>query len=110
MIRFPLFHPQAKIVVNSYSLYDGLFISADQQGEKLVFFTALDEKRKAMKYTFSRENTPFTFRIFLSMSINDDFKSPFHLDNTFWVSSYVNTRVELEAFNVYFGNQFYNMK
>lgn len=102
--------PLAKIVVHSYTLYDGLFITPDQQGEKLVFFTALDEKRKAIKYSFSRENSPFTFRIFLSMSANDDFKSPFHLDNTFWVSNYVNTRVELDAFNVYLGNQFYNVK
>lgn len=102
--------PQAKIVVHSYILFDGLFMTPDQQGEKLIFFTALDERRKAMKYTFSRENSPFTFRIYLSMSMNDDFKSPFHLDNTFWVSSYVNTRVELDAFNVYLGNQFYNVK
>lgn len=102
--------PQAKIVVHSYTLYNGLFTTPDQQGEKLVLFTTLGEKIKATKYTFSRENSPFIFRMFLSMSVNDDFKSPFRFDNTFWVSSYVNTKVELYAFDIYQGNQFYNVK
>lgn len=102
--------PHAKIVINSYSLYNGLFNTPDQAGEKIKFFTADGYKRKATKYAFSEQTSPFNFRIFLSVSLDDNFKSPFQFDNNFWVSEYFTTTADPSALDIYFGNQFYNTK
>ena len=99
--------PQSKIVFNSYTVQGKLLDTPEQGGEKTVFYT-LNGKRRAMKYSFSKEDSPLNFRIFLSFSADESSRAPFQIDNTFWVSDYFTSNTSPAALGIYPGNQFYN--
>lgn len=101
--------PHSKIVVNSYVLQTTFFNNPMLIGEKMKFYTP-EGKRKAMKFTFSKEASPLNFRIFLSLSMDDSLKKIFNFDNAFWVSDYFNTATSAKALGIFPGNQFYNVK
>jgi hypothetical protein len=42
-------------------------------------------------FSYSQEQSPFTFRSFLTLSSNPDFSSPIHFDHEFWVSEIFQT-------------------
>ena len=98
--------PQSKIVVNSYTLHSTFFNTPEQAGEKMKFYTT-QGKREARKFSFSKEDSPLNFRIFLSLSMDESFNKPFHFDNSFWVSDYFTTSATPKALGVCPGNQFY---
>lgn len=102
--------PYSKIVVKSYNLNAPFFNIPKEQGEKITLFTREGEERRGRKYSFSRDNSPYNFRIFLSVATDDSFKKPVQFDNSFWISECVSSSVEPQDFDVYFGNQFYNEK
>lgn len=101
--------PQSKIVVNSYTLNRAYFTIPDQTGQMMVFNTTEGET-KARKFSFSKDDSPLNFRIFLSLSLDDSFQTPIQIDNSFWVSDFLTTSISPKAFDIYLGNQFYNMK
>jgi hypothetical protein len=101
--------PQSNVAVNSFILRSKLFTVPEQAGEKVAFHTH-GGKRKAMKYSFSKVDSPLKFRIFLSFSMDDNVSSSFHTDNEFWVQQYLDTRTTPGLMGLYPPNQFYIMK
>ena len=101
--------PHSKIIVNSYNLHNQFFNAPEQTGKKMKLNTA-EGKREAMKFSFTKEDSPLNFRIFLSLSMDESFKKPFQFDNSFWVSDYFTTSASPGALGTYPGNQFYNVK
>ncbi|HEY3372508.1 MAG TPA: hypothetical protein VGK10_16755 [Prolixibacteraceae bacterium] len=99
--------PQAKILVNSYTLYSKLLDTPSQTGE-LMKVKTLEGKREATKFSFSKENSPLTFRIYISFSADENLKTTFHIDNTFWVSDYFTCYTSPQVWSTYQGNLFYN--
>lgn len=101
--------PLSRVVINSFALQDHFFLAPEEAGVKTKLHT-LNGIKKAVKYSFAKEDSPMNFRIFLSLSMDDRFEKPLQIDNTFWVSDYFITSASPAALNVFPGNQFYNMK
>ena len=101
--------PQSKVAVNSFIVRSALFNVPEQAGEKVLFYTE-GGKRKGVKYSFSKEDSPLNFRIFLSFSMDGNVNSSFHTDNTFWVQEYLNSHTAPRLMGHYPSNQFYLMK
>jgi len=101
--------PHSNVSVNSYILQSRFFANPAQKGERAVFYTT-EGKTSARKFSFSKEDSPLNFRIFLSISGDDSFKNPVQFDNSFWVSDYVETSVSPRELNVIPENQFYIRK
>lgn len=100
--------PHSKVVVHSYNLNTPFIEIPKENGEKITFFTRTGEERRGRKYSFPADNSPYMFRIFLSVATDDSFKKPVQFDNSFWISDLVTSHTGPEEFDVYFGNQFYN--
>jgi hypothetical protein len=101
--------PHSSVSVNSYVLQSKFFTNPAQKSEKVTFYTA-EGKTSARKFSFSKEDSPLNFRIFLSISRDDSFENPFQFDNSFWVSDYCETPVSPKALSVTPENQFYIRK
>ncbi len=97
--------PHSNISVNSYVLRSKFFNTPVQRSERVGIYTT-EGKVNARKFSFSKEDSPLSFRIFLSISDDDSFKNPIQFDNTFWVSDYFSTSVSSKALGVTRGNQF----
>lgn len=101
--------PHSRVDVNSFSLQDQFFNAPAEAGVKSEIHTR-DGHKKVMKYSFSKEDSPMNFRIFLTLAMDDRFEKPLHIDNTFWVSDYFVTPAAPATLGLYPGNQFYNWK
>lgn len=101
--------PQSKVAVNSFILRSELFNVPEQAGEKTIFHIR-NGKRKAVKYSFSKEDSPLNFRIFLSFAMDESTHSSFHVDHAFWVEEYLATRTSPNQMGNYPPNQFYLYK
>ncbi|MFN8335337.1 MAG: hypothetical protein U0U09_09425 [Cyclobacteriaceae bacterium] len=69
--------------------------------------TAANEKNRKMEdgiivefQSYSPDETPFTFRSYLTLSANSDLSSPIHLDHAFWVSEVIQTTNGPKKFSV----------
>lgn len=98
--------PQSKIVIDSYILRYRLFKTPEKTGEKTSFHTTSGNKR-ATKYSFSREDSPLNFRIFLSFGMDDTAYTPFYIDNGFWVSDYFKSHASPRLLGIQGSNQFH---
>lgn len=98
--------PQSKIVIDSYILRYRSFKTPDKAGAKTGFYTTSGTK-KAMKYSFSRDDSPLNFRIFLSFGIDDTSYTPFYIDKGFWVSDYFKSHASPRLLGVHGSNQFH---
>lgn len=101
--------PHSNILVNSYALQSKFFTNPDQNSERVMLSTT-EGNVNARKFSFSKEDSPLNFRIFLSISADESFKNPVQFDNSFWVSDYFLTSVSPKSLNVISGNQFYIRK
>ncbi len=101
--------PHSSISVNSYALQTKFFTNPAQKSVRTVFYTT-EGQASAKKYSFSREDSPLNFRIFLSISEDESFKHPVQFDNFFWVSDYFQTSVSPKSLSIIPGNQFYIRK
>jgi len=100
--------PYSRIVANNYNLNAPIFNLPKEQGKKITFYTSDGDEIKGRKFSFTPEDSPYIFRIFLSISTEDSFKNPVHFDHSFWVSDYVQSSADPKKFDIYFGNQFFN--
>lgn len=61
------------------------------------------------KYTFTPNNSPFTFRCFLTLSTTDNFEKPIYVDQSFWVSDIIQTTIGpnrvMQADNMFYVNR-----
>jgi hypothetical protein len=55
------------------------------------------EGSKVDKYNFVPEDSPFTFRCFLTLSASEGFEHPIYIDQPFWVSDIVQTTISPSA-------------
>jgi hypothetical protein len=101
--------PHANISANRYVLQSKFFTTPVQLSERKVLYTD-QGKVNARKFSFSKEDSPLSFRIFLSVSDNENFKNPIQFDNSFWVSDYFATSVPPSSLGIIPGNQFYVRK
>jgi len=101
--------PHSSISVNSYALQTKFFTNPAQKSVRAVFYTT-EGQASAKKYSFSKEDSPLNFRIFLSISDDESFKHPVQFDNSFWVSDYLQTSVSPKSLSTIPGNQFYIRK
>jgi len=101
--------PHSNISFDSYVLRSTFFNSPVQSSERVDIYTS-EGKINARKFSFSKEDSPLSFRIFLSISEDESFKNPVQFDNTFWVSNYFSTSVSPTALGIIPGNQFYIRK
>lgn len=101
--------PHSNISANRYVLRSKFFDTPVQLSERKALYTT-QGKVNARKFSFSKEDSPLSFRIFLSISGDESFKNPVQLDNTFWVSDYFVTSVPPGSLGIIQGNQFYVRK
>lgn len=101
--------PQSKIIIDSYILRNSSFDTPEQAGEKTAFHTA-SGNITATKFSFSKDDSPLNFRIFLSFAIEDTSNIPFYIDNDFWVADYFTSHASPRSLGVHSSNQFYLMK
>lgn len=101
--------PHSNVSVDSYVLQSKFFTNTSQKRERATLYTA-EGKVSAKKFSFSKENSPLNFRIFLSFSRDDSFKNPVLFDSSFWVSDYFETSVSPKALSAIPENQFYIRK
>jgi len=101
--------PHSSILVNSYALQSKFFTNPDRKSERVMLSTT-EGNVNARKFSFSKEDSPLNFRIFLSISGDESFKNPVQFDNSFWVSDYFLTSVSPKSLSIISGNQFYIRK
>jgi hypothetical protein len=101
--------PHSNISLNSYVLQTKFFDTTNQAFERTKLNT-IDGQISAKKFSFSKEDSPLSFRIFLSISNDESFKNPIQFDNTFWVSDYFATSISPKSLGIIPGNQFYIRK
>lgn len=101
--------PHSNISTNRYFLQSKFFTTPVHLSEREALYTT-QGKVNARKFSFSKEDSPLNFRIFLSISENEDFKNPVQFDNSFWVSDYFATSVSPKSLSIIPGNQFYIRK
>jgi hypothetical protein len=65
--------------------------------KKQVYYGNM-EPFKADFYTFNPNNSPFSFRCYLTLSTEDNFANYFFLDQPFWVSQVIETQSEPNNF------------
>lgn len=102
--------PHSKVSVNSYSLQSKFFLNSAKTGERITLYGDDEWSCDARKFSFSRENTPLQFRIFLSFSSDGSSGNPVQLDSSFWVSEYIQTTASDKIINGSPENQFYIRK
>jgi len=101
--------PRSNISLNSYVLQSKFFDSPIQESKWTTLYTT-EGKVSVRKFSFTKEDSPLNFRIFLSISNDESFKNPIQFDNTFWVSDYFATSVSPKSWGIIPGNQFYIRK
>jgi len=101
--------PHSSILVNSYFLQSKFFATPDKKSERVMLSTT-EGTVNARKFSFSKEDSPLKFRIFLSISGDESFRNPVQFDNSFWVSDYFLTSASPRSLSVISGNQFYIRK
>ena len=101
--------PHTKISRDSYTVCSTIIDNSGKPYENIKLYTEKEEysEYKAKKVTFSKEDSPLTFSIFLSVSDNENFNHPMQFNSNFWGSSFFNTKFKRAT--LYMGNQFYNM-
>lgn len=57
-----------------------------------------DNSARSNIYHFDSENSPFSFRCFLTLSTTEDFSSSISIDNPFWVTSIVESKQDPSSF------------
>ncbi|MBP1638764.1 MAG: hypothetical protein H6Q17_347 [Bacteroidetes bacterium] len=100
--------PNSYVSVRPLAIVNGFFKSLPQNLREKVTFG--DEgNTKVDKYSFTQENTPFTFRCFLTLSINDNFSNVTYIDKPFWVSEVMQTYMSpssvLSSDNMFYVNK-----
>lgn len=100
--------PQSKIIIDSYILRYRSFKNPAKAGEKTSFYTSKGTK-KAVKYSFSRDDSPLNFRIFLSFGMDDTSYTPFYIDKGFWISDYFKSHASPRLLGIEGSHQFHLM-
>lgn len=97
--------PRSSIVVSPLSAKSDLFTLPKATKDQRI--KVGKEGSRGLKYNFSREETPFLFRSYLTISVTEDFARPLTLDHSFWVSEIIQTTVDPLALANNSQDQFY---
>lgn len=83
--RISFIPPKSRLFMNTrWNLMSGSFASG--WSKSMVPATYLDNRMEEIKVReYTREDTPMTFRNFLTWSFTEDFGKEYYLDNSFWV-------------------------
>jgi hypothetical protein len=102
--------PQTKIVRDSYLVCPTMISNSGRPSQKVSLFVEKGDynERSAKKYSYSRDEAPLQFNIFLMLSEKEDLSNVIQLNSKFWASESIDARVKNS--NVFMGNQFYNIR
>lgn len=82
--------PDSYVSVRPLAIMSNFIKPLPQELKKRVPFGDEDGS-KVDEYNFTPDNTPFTFRCFLTLSTNDSFNNSIYIDQPFWVSKIMQT-------------------
>jgi len=82
--------PNSYVSVRPLAIMSNLIKPLPQELKERVSFGDQNGS-KVDKYIFTSENTPFTFRCFLTLAVNDNFSNSIYIDQSFWVSQIMQT-------------------
>jgi hypothetical protein len=82
--------PNSYVSVRPLAIMSNFIKPLPQELKKRVPFGDEDGS-KVDEYNFTPDNTPFTFRCFLTLSTNDSFNNSVYIDQPFWVSKIMQT-------------------
>jgi hypothetical protein len=68
------------------------------------------ESMNGLFYYYAKENTPFEFRSFITLSTNEQFTNPRFFDSNFWVNEIMITKAGPNELLNFMPSQFYNSK
>lgn len=104
--------PQTKITRDSYQVCS---LVIDNKGKAFQRMTLVSDAKEfaeydVKKYIYTTEDTPLAFKIFLTLSDNENFNNPIQLNSTFWASDLINSGTNIIKSKVISGNQFFNVR
>lgn len=103
--RISFIPSQSSVTVSPFQLKSDFFhLPKTDKNNKMQLDAS---STNAIKYSYSKENSPLQFRSYLTISITEDFNSPITLDNQFWVSEIMQSTVEPSIVPDKTDNQFY---
>lgn len=80
--------PRTAVTMSKFSISPAINVSGRQ--EKIVNKSYKNKgTTKVYENTFTKENSPVSFRNFLTLSLKHDFSEEFYVDHQFWVSQSV---------------------
>jgi hypothetical protein len=82
--------PNSYVSVKPLAIVSGFLKPLPRNLREKVSF-GNESNTKVDKYSFTQENTPITFRCFLTLSTNDNFNNAIYIDQPFWVSEVLQT-------------------
>ena len=104
--------PQTKIARDSYQVCSSVIDSKGRPFQRMIL--ASDAKEYAeydvKKYIYTTEDTPLAFKIFLTLSDNENFNDPIQLNSKFWASDLINSGTDVTKSTIISGNQFFNVR
>jgi hypothetical protein len=83
--------PYSHITYNPVYIRSALIRPLDKTLKQRVTF-GFDDASKVDLYKFTPENSPFSFRCFVTASTSEKFTTSIYIDNPFWVSSIIETK------------------
>jgi hypothetical protein len=97
--------PKAYVSVRPLAIMSNFIKPLPVGLKKRVSFGDVNDT-KVDKYSFTQDNTPFTFRCFLTLSVTDNFSRSIYIDQPFWVSDIMQTTISpasvLSADNMFY--------
>lgn len=105
------FIPPQSGILNNPTYLRATFFEINQSivREKVVYQTTAGPAT-FLKINFKENETPLSFRSFLTLSVKDDFSEPIYLAHNFWVSDIIKSNVNPESLLNKPLNQFYLQK
>lgn len=102
--------PKTTIINNKYNLVGEHIQIPKSHNPHKIKLMSTNGLIEAKKYTFTSNDSPKSFRLYLTCSMDEQQKSTFVFDETFWISEIIATSINPENFKNNAVNNFYIRK
>lgn len=102
--------PKSFMEMSRIQLHSAFFKISKNDSLQTEYFATSQGSDKRIRHIFNQNNTPLSFRSYLTLSTSDDFTSESNYDNHFWVSSVAKSSYNPNALINKPANQFYMQK
>lgn len=87
--RITILPPNMEVTVSKYVISNNQFETETEEAqvsEHETNYYDTDKKQEVRIYEYDKEETPTTFRVYLTMALSEDFDEPLYYDFDFWIS------------------------